>query len=282
MKISVITVCYNAARFIERAAESVCGQSFPDLEWVVIDGGSTDGTLDILSRFRNRISHLESGPDCGIFHAMNKGIRATTGDVIFFLNADDTFADSTILQDVATIFRQHPGTDLIFGDQLWDGETGHSLVDQGGPVTKHRLARRTIQHQTIFARRSLFDNNGIFDETLRIVGDYDWILKTFLVRGCNSIHMNRVISVMHTGGVSWTSDFEAERRIVMARYFSPAEIFVLRTVPLFCEPLTRRVKIIGHYLGYPWRACRRLFVGKRLQQQERQPIACTKKDAGQR
>ncbi|MEC8802217.1 MAG: glycosyltransferase, partial [Bacteroidota bacterium] len=120
MRISVVTVCYNAAHTLADAVDSVVGQtsdpSAPfELEYIVVDGGSTDGTLDLLARHRNRIATLISEPDNGLYDAMNKGIKAATGDVVAILNADDVYASTDVLARVAATFRDS-GVEAVYGD----------------------------------------------------------------------------------------------------------------------------------------------------------------------
>ena len=120
MRISVITVCFNAAATLTDAVQSVLSQAPSpeapfDLEYIVVDGGSTDGTLDILAPFRDRIATLISEPDRGLYDAMNKGIRAATGDVVAILNADDVYASTDVLDQVARAFTAS-GTDAVYGD----------------------------------------------------------------------------------------------------------------------------------------------------------------------
>ena len=132
MRISVITVCFNAAATLTDAVQSVLSQvpspEVPfDLEYIVVDGGSTDGTLDILAPFRDRIASLISEPDRGLYDAMNKGIRAATGDVVAILNADDVYASKNVLAQIAQAFTAY-GTDAVYGDLNYVAADNLSLI----------------------------------------------------------------------------------------------------------------------------------------------------------
>src|SRR5579884_3390919 len=116
MKISVITVCKNAAACIEPALASVAAQRYPHVEYLVIDGASDDGTQGIVSRYRKHIAHFLSEPDDGLYQAMNKGVRLATGDFLYFLNADDYLLDERVLEDVAHFLREHPTCDFLYGN----------------------------------------------------------------------------------------------------------------------------------------------------------------------
>ena len=118
-KVSIITVCLNCSMHIRKAIESVISQTYPLIEYVIIDGASTDGTVEIIEKYRDRIAHFISEPDTGLYNAMNKGIGAATGDILFFLNADDYFADENVVADVADVFSKNPDIDIVFGNQIF-------------------------------------------------------------------------------------------------------------------------------------------------------------------
>lgn len=241
LKFSVITVCLNSAGTIARSLNSVATQTFSSVEHIVIDGGSSDGTLDILGRFSDNIAYLVSEPDSGIYNAMNKGIRASTGHILFFLNSDDYLPDNMVFQDVAECFRKASCPDLVYGNILWDSNGKYHLQRQPSTINRRYLARRTLIHQSIFAKSSLFETTGVFSEDYRIVGDYDWLLRVFLERAPRAIHLNRIVCVMGTAGASWTGQWESERRCVMAKHYHSAEIYMYRTFPLLIRRARNRL-----------------------------------------
>lgn len=176
MKISVITICYNSARYLEKAISSVLGQSYQDLEYVIVDGGSSDGTLDIIKAHAARDPRIRwvSEPDQGISDAMNKGVRISSGDVIAHLHSDEFYLGSEVLFGVASAFRENP-------DALWL-TGGFHFVDQDGRFLREIKVRRysyrrlihsnIILHPATFIRRSAFLTAGGFDLTLRYCMDY--------------------------------------------------------------------------------------------------------------
>lgn len=240
--VSVITVCLNAAGTIESALQSVCAQTYNGIEHVIIDGGSTDGTLEIIGKYRDRVSRLVSETDSGIFNAMNKGLELATGDIIFFLNADDHFHDPEVVADIVRAFNVVDSPDVIYGDLYWNWRGKQVPAHQPETVTREFLARRTILHQTVFARTSLFRRVGGFSEDLRVVSDYDWLVRAFTDSSVRWRHLDRYISVMGTGGASWNSHWERERLRVMRRYFSWYEIFLYRILPQLRQRVHRTVK----------------------------------------
>ncbi len=153
MKITVVTVCYNAASSIEATIRSVLSQTYEDLEYIIIDGNSTDGTMDIVRRYADRISLIVSEPDSGIYDAMNKGINAATGDYINFMNAGDTFTSADAVAEVAR--RIDPASDVVYGDSTmidYDGNPRFSRADKDAAMLRKRPVYR---HNASFTRTSL-------------------------------------------------------------------------------------------------------------------------------
>jgi glycosyltransferase involved in cell wall biosynthesis len=232
IKLSVITASLNAAPHIERSIQSVAAQTYPDIEHVIIDGGSTDGTLEIVDRYRDRIGYFVSEPDRGIYNAMNKGIEAASGDVLFFLNADDQFCDEHVVEDIMSAFSADLDLEVIYGNLVWDVSGNLVRKTQPSTITRASLAAATILHQTVFARRHVFDATNGFSEEYKVVSDYDWMMKVFVRDRRKYRHCDRDIAVMGTQGLSWTStDWENERIQAMRAYFTTWEIQRYRVWP---------------------------------------------------
>ena len=226
--ISVITVCYDAAATIDAALRSVTEQRYPNIEFIVVDGGSTDGTLAIVGRYAERIAKLVSEPDDGIYDAMNKGIALSTGDVLYFLNADDSLVDERVLEDVAQAFAEDEDRLLIYGNVVYEGAPPGVVY---GPASRfasfdvREFLRKPFCHQAVFARRSLFSTRHNFDTRYRYVADYDWYIKVFKrhPRGLHAI--DRDIAHYFYQGRSTTdgSNTRREKRAVWYRHLvSPA------------------------------------------------------------
>lgn len=180
MKISVVTITFNSREFLEETIESVLGQWYPDLEYILVDGGSTDGTLDVIRRHAsmNPCIRWISEPDQGIADAMNKGIRMATGDVVAHLHADDAYLDGT-LAEVAHAFAANPSARWATGRIRCVGESGERLYDTELKQS-YRLAdilyANIISHPATFVRRPVFDEVGMFDPAIRYSMDYDlWL-----------------------------------------------------------------------------------------------------------
>ncbi len=154
IKISVITICYNAEKTIEETINSVIHQDYPELEYIIIDGGSTDGTIEIVNKYWDKIAYFVSEPDKGISDAFNKGIKASTGEIIGMINADDLYYKDA-LKTVGSFFEDNPDTDVTFGDYLLFNSKEYS-GRRKAPNTNLTDLKFTFElnHPTVFVKRS--------------------------------------------------------------------------------------------------------------------------------
>lgn len=205
VKISVITVVFNRRDTVEDALRSVASQSYGNVEHVVVDGGSHDGTMDVLNASRDQIDVLVSEPDSGIYDALNKGIARATGDVVGFLHADDVFADTEALSRIANAFADE-AVDAVYGDLVYVHAKDMDRVIRhwsAGQFSKSKLNWGWMPpHPTFYVRRSLYAQLGGFDLRYRIAADYDTMLR-FLGRGeVQAAYIPEVLVKMRLGGVS--------------------------------------------------------------------------------
>ncbi len=214
LKITVITVCFNAEKTIEKTISSVCGQVYPNVEYIIIDGASTDRTLAIVDQFASKIKKVISEKDKGIYDAMNKGVTAATGDVVYFLNADDHFCDEKVLSDVVKAFEEDGSRTLVYGKVKPE-----DVPDYYKPYLKEffivktldDFLKYTICHQAIFAKRSLFDNIGKFDCRYKFAADYDWQIRAYKFDPRGFYFLNRDICHFYYVGRSY-QDLELTNR----------------------------------------------------------------------
>ena len=205
MKVSLITISYNSARLLERSLQSVEVQTYPDIEHIVIDGGSTDGTLDIIARHRSRLACVVSEPDNGIYDAINKGLRFATGDIIGILNSDDMLADTTTIETIVRKM-EDTGADVLYGDLIYCKDILHhdSVVRywRSNPFRPGLLEYGWMPpHPTLYLRRRIYDETGEYDPTFSISADYDFMLRLFS-RRCKTVYLPNVLVYMSVGGVS--------------------------------------------------------------------------------
>lgn len=222
MKFSIITVCYNSAQTIEDTLRSVAAQTAAHIEHIIVDGGSKDGTLAIVERYRQSLAQVISEPDHGIYDAMNKGVRAATGEVIGFLNADDVYAHANVLADVGHLMKQEC-LDALFGDVEFFRPENPTLAVRRYSSARFRPGRISWgwmpAHPALFLRREVFQRVGPFRTDYRIAGDFEFIARAFLRQPLRYRHLPEVLVRMRTGGVStggWRNSLVLNREVLRA------------------------------------------------------------------
>ena len=209
MKISVICVSWNAAETIGATIASFLAQDYADKELVIVDGVSTDGTLDIVRSFNSPLIKLNSGKDKGIYDAMNKGLRLYTGDAVGFLNADDAFHSPQSLSMIAAALAQAP---VVFGQlDFVDDHANRQLLRQWLPLPYSAGIFKKgwmAPHPTTYALRAVYDKVGGFDTSYRISADYDWMIRVFEIHKYPSQLIPHILADFKIGGMS-TSGLKA-------------------------------------------------------------------------
>jgi glycosyltransferase involved in cell wall biosynthesis len=203
--ISVITATYNAEKHFPNLVKSIREQIYSNVEWIVIDGGSTDKTLDLLRQNEDVIAYWISEKDSGIYDAWNKGVRQAKGEWIFFLGADDFLWSSNVLRElVANLMNCPQGVRVAYGKVMLLNEDGQNIYIAGEPWIniKNRFKQvMCIPHQGVMHHRSLFEKYGNFDESFRITGDYEFLLRE-LIDADAVFFPELVIAGMRQGGIS--------------------------------------------------------------------------------
>jgi glycosyltransferase involved in cell wall biosynthesis len=249
MKISVVTVSYNAAATIGYTLESFLQQDHPDKELLVVDGASKDDTLRAVEGFASDQIHVVSEPDRGLYDAMNKGLELFTGEAVGFLNADDRYNDVRVLSDIAAALAE---VDIVYGDLDFVADHVNSTVVRtwrGTPWRKGAFRRGWMPaHPTFYVRRHVVEAVGRFDTSLRIAADYDFMLRAIELGGFDSRLISRTLVQMMTGGASTSglrgymkSNLEALR--ARRRWLGSGLI----DTALLAKPLSK----IGQFLGQP-------------------------------
>ena len=205
MKISIITAVYNNCETIAAALDSVLEQTGADVELIVIDGGSTDGTLAVLTGYADRLAVLVSEPDRGIYDALNKGIRWASGEVVGLLHSDDLFADGSVLKRVAEAFAD-PQVAAVYGDLLYVRKNNPDEVVRywrAGAFSRARLGWGWMPpHPTFYVRRAVYERLGVFNTKYHIAADYDCILRFLGKGGVQVGYIPEVLVKMRVGGAS--------------------------------------------------------------------------------
>lgn len=218
-KLTIITIVYNNVRDIERTINSVINQTYKKIEYIVIDGKSTDGTLDIVEKYSNQISKMVSEPDKGIYDAMNKGLALATGDYVLFMNSGDEIYDEHTVQEV---FDSSPGADIYYGEtemynDNWEslGRRRHEAPEQFDWTSfKYGM---NISHQAIYIRKSILTP---YDLKYKYSSDIDWIIKA-AKKSSNIVNVHRYVAKYLVGGMSKKKHRESlkERFQIFTKYY---------------------------------------------------------------
>ena len=201
MKISLISISYNSESTISKTFQSVKNQSFNNYEYLLIDGGSKDGTLNI-AKEQDHISKIVSEPDKGIYDALNKGIKNSTGEIIGFLNSDDTFYDEDSLKHIVDAFDDD--TDCVFGDLIYtDKNENIKRVWKGSAFKKGAFKKGWMPaHPTFYCRRSVYEKLGLYDDSFKIAGDFELMLRFLEKHNIRSKYIPKTLVNMKVGGAS--------------------------------------------------------------------------------
>ncbi len=231
--ISIITVCYQAEQTIEQTIQSVRSQTYPHIEFIIIDGASTDGTLTIIGQYKDQITKVISEKDNGIYDAMNKGLRMATGDYVYFLNADDMLNTPDTL---TKIFSVCPAADVLYGESLFINERGES-IGLRSQCTPHKVPDKlhwkslkygmVVSHQSFIVRREIAPN---YDIRYRLCADIDWMIRCLKkARICCNTHL--IIGKFRTGGTSGKRRKRSwkERYQILSKHYG--------SLPNFCHHL---------------------------------------------
>ena len=203
MKISIITVCFNSSKTIEKTFQSILNQTYNEIEYIVIDGGSTDSTLDIIKKYKKNIASFVSEPDRGLYDAMNKGIKLATGDIVGILNSDDIYTDEKVLENVAR-FHQNNNVEVSLGNII--------QLTNYGKLVRTYSAKKWIPeklkigfmppHPSLFFKRELFDKYGYYHLDFVSGADYELIVRFFLKNNVLWKYSNITTTSMLIGGIS--------------------------------------------------------------------------------
>ena len=204
LDLSIVTVCLNSARSIGDTLASVNAQTHAEIEHIVIDGGSTDGTQDLVRQRGERVCRLISEPDRGIYDAMNKGLALATGDIVGFLNADDVFASPEAVERIAQAFT--PGVDASYGDVVYVDSTDPSRTVRYWRAGAYRpglcASGWAPPHPTLYVRREVLVGHRGFNDQMRIAADFDLALRLFDVAGIGVRYIPETLVRMRAGGAS--------------------------------------------------------------------------------
>lgn len=221
-KISIITVCFNSEQTIKGTLESIKNQDYNNIEFIIIDGGSGDGTLKVIENSGVSVAKLISEPDGGIYDAMNKGLRIVSGDIVGFLNADDQYATHSVLSQVVKKFEEEK-LDAVLGDVAYFHKSNPGRIVRryrSDGFSPARLAWGWMPaHPALFLSRSVIQRVGYFKSEYRIAGDFDYIARAFYGGNLKYYYIPEILVRMQDGGVStagWRSKFLLNKEVLQS------------------------------------------------------------------
>lgn len=205
MKVTIITAVYNGAEHIKSCIESVLSQDYPQIEYIVVDGASKDNTLEIVKSFGNRIAKVISEPDKGMYDAMNKGIRAATGDIVGILNSDDFYVDSTIISQVVKALEQSKAdslyADIAFVSKDNLDKTVRYYSSGSFKPWKFRFGYMPA-HPSFFLKKAMYDKHGLFKTDYKLCADFDLLVRLYHTHHISSTYLPKMVVKMRLGGKS--------------------------------------------------------------------------------
>lgn len=252
MKISIITVCFNSKNTIRNTIESILSQTYDDIEYIIVDGVSNDGTLQIIQEYQTKISLILIEPDRGIYDAINKGIGLATGDIVGILNSDDVFETEYTIRDVIETFQNNPTADLVFGDVVFVSNDNSQQIKRYYSAQKFKPWKLQFgwmpPHTGSFVRRKIYLIHGLYNINYVISSDYEIFVRWLMIKKIRYKYINKVLVRMRQGGIS-TSGFKnsllLNREIVRAckeNGIYTNFMFILTKIPFKLLELIKRPK----------------------------------------
>ncbi|ODV54865.1 glycosyltransferase family 2 protein [Lysinibacillus fusiformis] len=223
-KISIITACYNAENTIEQTIQSVLGQTYKNIEYIIIDGASTDGTMEIVEKYRDKVDVVVSESDKGVYDAFNKGIGLATGDFINFMNADDYFKDILVVEKIARILNEKKPK-ILYGKVRAIDEISGEWQFRGKLLTLNDFKKGEMcPHQGVFTERNIFSQFGGFNLKYKILSDVDFTIKCFKKYEFETLFVNEEIAIFRIGGLStnikYMNRFHEENKEIHLEHFN--------------------------------------------------------------
>jgi glycosyltransferase involved in cell wall biosynthesis len=222
MKLSIITISYNNAADLSQTIKSVVEQTWQEFEYIVIDGGSTDGSVEIIKAYQDRMTFWVSEPDSGIYQAMNKGLRKANGEYLLMLNAGDYLCDADVLHRVFSL--DSHTEDLLLGD-VYRTASGKvfEISEYHNPLTFDFFRKTSISHQGTFIKKSLHDTVGLYDESIRFSSDWKFFILAVCKYNVSYKHLKCFVAVCDCGGLTWNPKYfpaiRKEMQQTLQQYF---------------------------------------------------------------
>lgn len=206
MKVSIITICYNRKETIASSIESVLSQDYHNIEYIVIDGNSTDGTKEIIKSYDEKISTYISEPDKGMYDALNKGLKIATGEIIGLMHSDDEFYDNEVISRIVAMFKKSPSSDGIYGNGIYvtNDKNERIVRDRISGIYDHKKIESgwLPLHPTVYIKKEIIEKFGYYNLDFKIASDTEFLLRYLFKRKINLTYVNSYVVKMRIGGLS--------------------------------------------------------------------------------
>lgn len=246
MKVSVITVCYNRKATIKQSINSVLDQDYPDIEYIIIDGNSSDGTQAIIESYSDKITHYISEPDKGMYDAINKGLKIATGDIIGLMHSDDVFYDRSVVSKIVNTFLMSATADAVYGNGIYvTNDAKEKIVRNkiGGEYNFKKLKSGWLPlHPTVYIKKSIIEKYGNYSLDFKIASDTEFLLRYLFKHKINIVYMNEYVVKMKMGGMS--TDYKRVLDVLSEDY----EIYKYHNIPAFRAVFQKKVLALTQYL----------------------------------
>lgn len=252
MKLSIVSINRNNAAGLEKTLQSVAAQTFKEFEYIVIDGASTDDSVEVIKRYESRFAHLKwvSEPDSGIYNAMNKGLRMASSEYVQILNSGDGLASNEVTERMLEAMEKEGNPSILYGNMIKCFPDGRRLTDKcfaGQEITMLGMFVGTLNHNPAYIRRDLFEKYGYYDEDLKIVSDWKWYLQAIIHGGEQPRYVDLDVTLFDMEGVSETNKelMQTERKMVLEQLFP-------RTILADYEQYAFPIDQIRRLQRHPW------------------------------
>ena len=246
MKVSIITICYNRKETIANAVESVLSQDYPDIEYIVIDGNSTDGTKQILQFYEGKINKFLSEPDKGMYDAINKGLKMATGEIIGLMHSDDEFYDHKVVSKIVELFQKSPSYDGIYGDGVYVTNDAEEKIVRdriGGEYNYKKLKSGWLPlHPTVYLKKEVIEKLGYYNLDFKIASDTEFLLRYLFKSKINLAYLNTYMVKMRMGGLS------TSRSRALEVLYEDYRIYSYHGLPAFRAVFRKKLRALKQYL----------------------------------
>lgn len=245
-KITIITIVYNDENYIEETIKSVLSQSYSNLEYIIVDGGSTDGTVSVIKKYQDKIDYWVSEPDKGIYYAMNKGIRLSNGEILNMMNSGDCFYGNGVVKIVSEIFKKDNKLGYVIGKCIRVNQKGAKIRCIGGETKTSSLTAgrsKKLCHQAFFYKKELHEKFGPYDTNYKICADGLFMYTVYYNKNINGYLLDKKIAKCRVGGISQSSGSVLEHRKMYNLIFGKSILNDLLLIKYFL----RRIRLYFFY-----------------------------------